>query len=81
MDRLGHALRQYRLERGMSKRALAGRLGVSIPTVMRWEAGEASPNDYNRHKVEMLLRDLSRWDVRESPRRRVVMLELFDSLV
>ncbi len=81
MDRLGNTLRRYRLERGMSKRALAGRLGVSIPTVMRWEAGAACPNDYNRHKVETLLRELSPQEVWETPRRRVVMLDLFESLV
>ncbi len=78
MDRFGHALRRYRLERGMSKRALAGRLGVSIPTVMRWEAGETCPNDYNRHKVETLLGDNTWQEGRRKP-RQVIMLTLFDS--
>ncbi|MFO8034890.1 MAG: helix-turn-helix transcriptional regulator [Candidatus Bipolaricaulota bacterium] len=81
MDSLGQALRRYRLERGMSKRALAGSLGVSIPTVMRWETGEACPNDYNRHKVESLLREIASHEACEGPRCRVVMLSLFDSLV
>ncbi len=77
MERIGQDLRRYRLEQGMSKRALAGRLGVSIPTVMRWEAGEAHPNDYNRHKLEALLREGAARIVPQR-RRRVVMLELFD---
>ncbi len=81
MDSLGPALRRYRLEHGLSKRAVAGYLGVSIPTVMRWEAGEATPNDYNRHKVESLLGGGAVWEMPSKPRRRVVMLELFDSLV
>jgi len=81
MDSLGPALRRYRLERGLSKRAVAGFLGVSIPTVMRWEAEEATPNDYNRHKVESLLGAGAGREEPYRPRRRVVMLELFDSLV
>jgi len=55
MEQIGHMLRRYRLERGLSKRALAGHLGVSSPTVMRWESGESAPNDYNLHKLQALL--------------------------
>ncbi|HDS29196.1 MAG TPA: XRE family transcriptional regulator [Candidatus Acetothermia bacterium] len=57
MDQLGGRLRRFRIRNGWSKRAIAIRLGVSIPSIMRWEAGTAEPNDYNRHKIEQLLQE------------------------
>ncbi|MCD6494651.1 helix-turn-helix transcriptional regulator, partial [Candidatus Bipolaricaulota bacterium] len=50
MDSLGERLRHFRLESGWSKRMLAEKLGVSIPSIIRWEAEIAVPNDYNRYK-------------------------------
>ena len=55
MESLGQRLRCFRLERGWSKRLLAGKLGVSIPSIIRWEAEVALPNDYNRYKIERFL--------------------------
>lgn len=57
MDQLGGRLRRFRIQNGWSKRAIAIRLGVSIPSIMRWEAGTSQPNDYNQHKIEQLLQD------------------------
>lgn len=55
MNSLGQRLRHFRLESGWSKRTLAEKLGVSIPSIMRWEAEIAVPNDYNRYKIEQFL--------------------------
>jgi transcriptional regulator with XRE-family HTH domain len=55
MRELGDRLRGFRLEKGWSKRAVAQLLGVSTPSIMRWEDGSAEPNDYNRHKIERLI--------------------------
>jgi transcriptional regulator with XRE-family HTH domain len=55
VEELGERLRSFRLENGWSKRATAERLGVSIPSIMRWETGVAIPNDYNRYKIDRLL--------------------------
>ena len=55
MDRLGSRLQRVRLANGWSKRVVAQKLGVSIPSIMRWEDGMAEPNDYNRYKIERLL--------------------------
>ena len=55
MDRLGSRLQRVRLANGWSKRVVAQKLGVSIPSIMRWEDGAAEPNDYNRYKIERLL--------------------------
>jgi transcriptional regulator with XRE-family HTH domain len=55
MDSLGQRLRCFRLEKGWSKRSLAVKLGVSIPSIIRWETEVAVPNDYNRYKIERFL--------------------------
>jgi len=55
MDQLGLRLQRFRLKNGWSKRAIAQQLGVSIPSIMRWEEGTSVPNDYNRYKIEQLL--------------------------
>jgi transcriptional regulator with XRE-family HTH domain len=59
MDRLGKRLHSFRIRNGWSKRAIAQQLGVSIPSIMRWEDGTSEPNDYNRYKIEQLLETLA----------------------
>lgn len=73
MDALGKRLQGFRLANGWSKRATARRLGVSIPSIMRWEDGTSEPNDYNRYKIERLLVGASS----PSRCRRLVQLSLF----
>ncbi len=75
MEELGQRLQSFRLENGWSKRAIAERLGVSIPSIMRWEAGDAVPNDYNRYKIERLLD--ARAAVAAQGGRLMVQLSLF----
>ncbi len=55
MGEVGDRLRDHRLRHGLSKRALAAEIGVSVPTVMRWERGTAVPNDYNLYRIEQVL--------------------------
>ncbi len=77
MDALGDRLQSFRLENGWSKRTIAKRLGVSIPSIMRWEEGTSEPNDYNRYKIERLLLGYS-----PPPARcRIVQLSLFPRYV
>ena len=77
MDELGKRLQGFRLENGWSKRVVAKKLGVSIPSIMRWEDGISEPNDYNRYKIEKLLVGTS------SPPsgRKIVQLSLFPRYV
>ncbi len=72
MEELGLRLRNFRLENGWSKRATAERLGVSVPSILRWESGDAIPNDYNRYKIDRLLESS---EVRGG--RLIVQLSLF----
>ena len=52
---LGKQLYSLRMSRGWSKRKVAIELGVSIPSIMRWEDGSVIPNDYNINNIEALL--------------------------
>ena len=73
MDALGKRLQGFRLENGWSKRTIARQLGVSIPSIIRWEEGISEPNDYNRYKIERLLVGFS-----SAPAcRRIIQLSLF----
>jgi len=77
MDALGRRLQGFRLANGWSKRTTAKRLGVSIPSIIRWEEGISEPNDYNRYKIEQLL-------IGYTPppaHRRIVQLSLFPRYV
>lgn len=77
MDALGKRLQGFRLENGWSKRTIARRLGVSIPSIIRWEGGISEPNDYNRYKIERLLVGTA-----PAPQRgRIVQLSLFPRYV
>jgi transcriptional regulator with XRE-family HTH domain len=77
MDALGKRLQGFRLENGWSKRAIARQLGVSIPSIIRWEEGISEPNDYNRYKIERLLIGFSP----PAAHRRIVQLSLFPRYV
>lgn len=79
VEELGQRLRSFRLENGWSKRAIAERLGVSTPSIMRWEAGHAVPNDYNRYKIDRLIEASAA--VASERRRLMVQLSLFPGRV
>lgn len=55
MGQVGARLKRYRLRHGLSKRRLALRIGVSAPTLVRWEEGTVDPTDYNLYRIEQLL--------------------------
>lgn len=77
MSSLATRLQCFRLTNGWSKRVLAEKLGVSIPSIIRWETEAAEPNDYNRYKIEQLLTVERPIQPLTLPRRRIVQLSLF----
>jgi transcriptional regulator with XRE-family HTH domain len=76
VDELGKRLQVFRLENGLSKRATAQRLGVSTPSIIRWEEGISEPNDYNRFKIDQLLVGFE-VPARPPARGAVIQLSLF----
>jgi len=52
--RFGEKLHQFRVERGFTQEALAGKLGVSRQAISRWELGEVVPDTENVLAVSQL---------------------------
>lgn len=48
---IGKRLKALRTERGMSAKALAEEIGVSYPTIYRWENGDRIPDGFNMGKL------------------------------
>jgi transcriptional regulator with XRE-family HTH domain len=53
--RFGAALRTARRRRGFTAQGIAERLGVSVVTVRRWEAGTSLPNARNYERLVALV--------------------------
>ena len=77
MEELGMQLHRCRLRNGWSKRVVAKKLGVSIPSIIRWEEGAVEPNDYNRYKIERLLTATNTTAPSRTAIRRIQQLCLF----
>ena len=48
-------IKQHRKKLGLTQKALAAKLGVSVPSVVNWESGKMTPRGKNLAKVEKLL--------------------------
>ena len=49
-------VRELRLRTGLTQEKFAARLGVTFPTINRWENGRARPSPLAMQKIEELLR-------------------------
>ena len=48
-------IKQHRKKLGLTQKALAAKLGVSVPSVVNWESGKMTPRGKNLGKVEKFL--------------------------
>ena len=48
-------IKQHRKKLGLTQKALAAKLGVSVPSVVNWESGKMVPRGKNLAKVEKFL--------------------------
>jgi len=53
-----HLVRELRNRLGLTQEKLAARLGVTFPTINRWENGRAKPSPLALRQIEDLLADL-----------------------
>jgi len=51
-------IREIRTRTGLTQEKLAVKLGVTFPTINRWENGRVTPSPLGVKQVEELLRDL-----------------------
>lgn len=53
---IGKLIRSLRLETGLTQEKFAAQLGVSFPTLNRWENNRAKPSPLAVAKIEKMLR-------------------------
>jgi putative transcriptional regulator len=53
-------VRELRDRLDLSQEKFAARLGVTFPTVNRWENGRAAPSPLAKQRIEELLRNIGR---------------------
>jgi transcriptional regulator with XRE-family HTH domain len=51
-------VRKLRKRTGLTQEKFAAKLGVTFPTINRWENGRAKPSPLARQKIEELLRKM-----------------------
>lgn len=55
---IGKLVRSLRLETGLTQEKFAAQLGVTFPTVNRWENNRAKPSPLAVEKIEKMVRRL-----------------------
>ena len=55
---IGKLVRSLRLEAGLTQEQFASELGVTFPTINRWENNRAKPSPLALEKIEKMLRRL-----------------------
>lgn len=55
---VGKLIRELRLLTGLTQEQFAATLGVTYPTINRWENGHSKPSPLAMEKIEKNLRDL-----------------------
>ncbi len=57
---ISRLVRELRERTGLSQEKFAARLGVTFPTINRWENGKAKPSPLGLKQIEDLLKDLGK---------------------
>ena len=55
---IGKLIRELRLQTGLTQEQFAAELGVTYPTVNRWENGRTKPSPLAKQKLEGMLRQM-----------------------
>lgn len=59
-DDIRRLVRELRKRTGLTQEKFAAKLGVTFPTINRWENGRAKPSPLAMQKIEDLLRGMGR---------------------
>jgi transcriptional regulator with XRE-family HTH domain len=54
-------VRELRKRTGLTQEKFAAKLGVTFPTINRWENGRAKPSPLAMQRIEDLLRSMGEW--------------------
>jgi transcriptional regulator with XRE-family HTH domain len=81
VEGLGQRLKAFRTTNGWSQSWTAEILGVSTPTVARWESGVAQPSGEHRARVDRLLGGAQRRPTGCRKTSSILQLSLFPECV
>lgn len=56
---ISHIVRELRERTGLTQEKFAAMLGVTFPTINRWENGRAKPSPLAMQRIEELIRNMS----------------------
>ncbi|MBL1179061.1 helix-turn-helix domain-containing protein [Pantanalinema sp. GBBB05] len=77
---VGHLVQELRQALGLTQKKFAAQLGVTFPTLNRWENGHATPSPLALKQIEMLLNQLSESsDVALRERSQTIQKKYFQS--
>lgn len=57
---VGQLIRELRLSTGLTQEQFAAHIGVTYPTINRWENGRSKPSPMAMEKIEQKLQDLGK---------------------
>jgi transcriptional regulator with XRE-family HTH domain len=57
---IGGIVRKLRTQLGLTQEKFAARLGVTFPTINRWENGRVRPSPLGLKQIEELLREIGK---------------------
>jgi len=60
LNNIATVIKQLRRHLGLSQEKLAAKLGVSFPTIYRWEHNRAKPSPLALQKIEELLKGMGK---------------------
>lgn len=77
---VGHLVQELRQTLGLTQKKFAAQLGVTFPTLNRWENGHATPSPLALKQIETLLNQLAESpDVALRERSQIIQEKYFPS--
>tara|TARA_B100000963_G_C22328858_1_gene537699 strand:- start:131 stop:484 length:354 start_codon:yes stop_codon:yes gene_type:complete len=72
---IGKEIKQFRKTNNLSQQQLANMLGVSTPSVSRWETGKENPTRYNMKRIkDLILKQAGSPEEEEEIIREIVLI-------
>ncbi|MBD2364735.1 helix-turn-helix transcriptional regulator [Anabaena minutissima FACHB-250] len=71
---ISQLIREFRLSTGLTQEQFAAHIGVTYPTINRWENGRSKPSPLAMEKIEQKLKDLG--EVGQELKQKLLVMKL-----
>lgn len=71
---ISQLIREFRLSTGLTQEQFAAYIGVTYPTINRWENGRSKPSPLAMEKIEQKLKDLG--EVGQELKQKLLVMKL-----